>query len=354
MMTSMPEAKVQRDKILKVLVTGGAGYIGSHTCLELLRRGLDVHVIDNLDNGSVEALTRVNRLSNRDLAFTECDVRDANLLDTVFAKFQPDAIIHFAGLKAVGESTTKPAVYYDVNVGGTAVLLGAMERAGCNNIVFSSSATVYGEPQYLPCDEDHPLNPINPYGRTKLMGENLLQDWAIAQPKSRHAVALRYFNPVGADPSGEIGEDPSDTPNNLMPYISQVAVGRRDFLQVFGNDYDTVDGTGVRDYIHVVDLARSHVAAVDHIRKLKPFEALNIGTGSGQSVMQMVHEFETQSGSKIMYEFAARRPGDAAEVWADASKAREKIGFQARLGAQEMCRDTWRWQSENPNGYQKA
>ena len=337
-----------------MLITGGAGYIGSHTCLELLRAGYNVQVVDNLDNGNVEALTRVKRLSNRDLAFTKCDVRDAKLLDEVFAGFQPDVVIHYAGLKAVGESTTKPAVYYDVNVGGTAVLLGAMERVRCNNIVFSSSATVYGEPHYLPCDEDHPLNPINPYGRTKLIAENLLQDWSIAEPKSRRAVALRYFNPVGADPSGEIGEDPTDTPNNLMPYISQVAVGRRDFLQIFGNDYDTIDGTGVRDYIHVVDLARAHLAAVHHIRTLKPFEAFNIGTGSGLSVMQMVHEFETQSGSQIIYKFASRRPGDAAKVWADVSRAKEKIGFRARLGAPEMCRDTWRWQSANPNGYQKT
>lgn len=339
---------------MKVLVTGGAGYIGSHTCLELLRRGFEVHVIDNLDNGSVEALTRVKRLSNRDLAFTECDVRDANSLDTVFAKFRPDAIIHFAGLKAVGESTTKPAVYYDVNVGGTAVLLGAMERAGCNNIVFSSSATVYGEPQYLPCDEDHPLNPINPYGRTKLIGENLLKDWSIAEPKSRRAIALRYFNPVGANPSGEIGEDPTDTPNNLMPYISQVAVGRRDYLHVFGNDYETVDGTGVRDYIHVVDLARAHVAAVDHIQELRPFEAVNIGTGNGISVLQMVFEFEQQSSNKVNYKTAPRRPGDAAEVWADVSKAKRMLGFNAKFGVSEMCRDTWRWQSANPNGYQES
>ena len=339
---------------MKVLVTGGAGYIGSHTCLELLRRGFEVRVIDNLDNGSVEALTRVKRLSNRDLAFTECDVRDANSLDVVFAKFQPDAIIHFAGLKAVGESTTMPAVYYDVNVGGTAVLLGAMERAGCNNIVFSSSATVYGEPQYLPCDEDHPLNPINPYGRTKLIGENLLQDWSIAEPKNRRAVALRYFNPVGADPSGKIGEDPTDTPNNLMPFISQVAVGRRNYLQVFGNNYDTVDGTGVRDYIHVVDLARAHVAAVDHIRELLPFEAINIGTGNGISVLQMVSEFEQKSSNKVNYQIAPRRSGDAAEVWADVSKAKHVLGFHAKFGVSEMCRDTWRWQSANPNGYQEA
>ena len=338
---------------MKVLVTGGAGYIGSHTCLKLLRRGYDVHVVDNLENSSVEVLRRVKQLTNRDLSFTECDVRDANSLDVVLAKFQPDAIIHFAGLKAVGESTTRPAVYYDVNVGGTAVLLGAMERAGCNNIVFSSSATVYGEPQYLPCDEDHPLNPINPYGRTKLIGENLLKDWSIAEPKSRRAVALRYFNPVGADPSGEIGEDPTDTPNNLMPYISQVAVGRKDYLHVFGNDYETVDGTGVRDYIHVVDLARAHVAAVDHIRELRPFEAINIGTGNGISVLQMVSEFEQKSSNKVNYQIAPRRPGDAAEVWADVSKAKRMLGFNAKFGVSEMCRDTWRWQSANPNGYQE-
>ena len=348
----MLEAKVRRDKILKVLVTGGAGYIGSHTCLELLRAGYDVHVVDNLDNGNVEALTRVKRLSNRDLAFTVCDVRDINSLDKVFAEFQPDAVIHFAGLKAVGESSARPALYYDVNVGGTATLLSAMERTGCDNIVFSSSATVYGEPKYLPCDENHMLSPMNPYGRTKLMGENLLQDWSSVSPKSRHAVALRYFNPVGADPSGEIGEDPNGTPNNLMPFISQVAVGRREYLQVFGDDYDTVDGTGVRDYIHVVDLALSHVAAVEHIQELQPFEAINVGTGSGTSVMQMVRKFEQQSGKKVNYQIAPRRLGDAAEVWADSSKAKLKLEFRAKFGATEMCRDTWRWQSANPNGYQ--
>ena len=336
---------------MKVLVTGGAGYIGSHTCLELLRSGYDVQVVDNLNNGNVEALDRVKRLTNRDLAFTGCDVRDVSSLDKVFAEFQPDAVIHFAGLKAVDESNALPALYYDVNVGGTAALLGAMERAGCDNIVFSSSATVYGEPQYLPCDENYPLCPINPYGRTKLMGENLLQDWSCAKPTSRHAVALRYFNPVGADPSGKIGEDPNDTPNNLMPFISQVAVGRRDYLQVFGNDYDTVDGTGVRDYIHVVDLARAHVAAVDYIEELAPFEAINIGTGNGISVLQMVSEFEQQSSKKINYQIAPRRPGDAAEVWADVSKAKRMIGFHAKFGVSEMCCDTWRWQSAHPNGY---
>jgi len=334
-------------------VTGGAGYIGSQTCLELLRTGYDVHVVDNLENGSAEAIRRVTLLSNRNLAFTESDVRDANSLDKVFAEFQPDAVIHFAGLKAVGESTTKPALYYDVNVGGTAVLLVAMERAGCNNIVFSSSATVYGEPQYLPCDEHHPLNPINPYGRTKLIGENLLQDWSMAEPKSRRAVALRYFNPVGADPSGKIGEDPNDTPNNLMPFISQVSVGRRECLQVFGDDYETIDGTGVRDYIHVVDLAQAHVAAVEQMNNLRPFEAINIGTGEGLSVLQMIKEFEKKSGKTVRYQIGPRRPGDAPAIWADATKALDKIGFKATCGIVEMCQDTWRWQSSNPTGYSK-
>lgn len=337
---------------MKVLITGGAGYIGSHTCLEMLRAGHTVHVVDNLDNGNIEALTRVKKLSNRDLAFTECDIRNVNLLDKVFADFQPDAVIHFAGLKAVGESAVKPVLYYDVNVGGTATLLDAMERASCNNIVFSSSATVYGEPQYLPCDELHPLNPMNPYGRTKLMGEALLKDWSSVSPTSRHAVALRYFNPVGADPSGQIGEDPNDIPNNLMPFVAQVAVGRRDSLKIFGNNYETIDGTGVRDYIHVVDLARAHVAAVDYIQELAPFEAINVGTGSGLSVLQIVREFEQQSNKQINYQIAPRRPGDAAEVWADVSKAERSLRFQANFGAPDMCRDTWRWQSANPNGYQ--
>ena len=337
---------------MKVLVTGGAGYIGSHTCLELLRSGHDVAVVDSLDNGNEEALARVQRLSNRTLEFSRCDVRDAHALDGIFDQFKPDAVIHFAGLKAVGESVTEPARYYDVNVGGTATLLGAMERAGCANIVFSSSATVYGEPQYLPCDENHPLSPINPYGRTKLMGENLLQDWSNAK-HGRHAVALRYFNPVGADDSGLIGEDPNGIPNNLMPFISQVAVGRRDCLQVFGDDYDTLDGTGVRDYIHVVDLAQAHVAAVEQLETLDAFEVINIGTGEGLSVLQMVHEFEKQSGKTVKFQIVSRRPGDAPAVWADAAKAINKIGFKATRGIVEMCQDTWRWQDANPMGYTK-
>lgn len=335
---------------MKVLVTGGAGYIGSHTCLELLRSGHEVSVVDSLYNGSEQALKRVQRLSNRTLEFSQCDVRDPHAVDKVIDQFKPDAVIHFAGLKAVGESVTEPARYYDVNVGGTATLLGAMERAGCANIVFSSSATVYGEPQYLPCDEDHPLNPINPYGRTKLMGENLLKDWSSAK-QGRHAVALRYFNPVGADASGLIGEDPNGIPNNLMPVISHVAVGRRDQLQVFGDDYDTIDGTGVRDYIHVVDVAKAHIAAVEQINTLEPFEVINIGTGNGLSVLQMVQEFEKQLGKNVAYQITQRRPGDAPAVWADATKAINKIGFKATRGITEMCVDTWRWQSENPTGY---
>lgn len=337
---------------MKILVTGGAGYIGSHTCLELLRSGHEVSVVDSLDNGSEEVLTRVQRLSNRTLDFSQCDVRDAQALDGIFDQFKPDAVVHFAGLKAVGESVAEPARYYDVNVGGTATLLGAMERAGCENIVFSSSATVYGDPQHLPCDENHPLNPINPYGRTKLMGENLLQDWSSAK-QARHAVALRYFNPVGADASNLIGEDPNGIPNNLMPFISQVAVGRREFLQVFGDDYDTIDGTGVRDYIHVVDLAEAHIAAVEQINTLEPFEVINIGTGVGLSVLQMVKEFEKQSGKTVRYQISQRRPGDAPAVWADATKASDKIGFRATRGIVEMCRDMWRWQSANPTGYAK-
>ena len=335
---------------MKVLVTGGAGYIGSHTCLELLRSGHDVAVVDNLDNGSEEALTRVQRLSNRALEFSQCDLRDAIALDGIFDQFQPDAVIHFAGLKAVGESVVEPARYYDVNVGGTATLLGAMERAHCANIVFSSSATVYGEPQYLPCDENHPLRPINPYGRTKLIGENLLEDWSSAK-QGRHAVALRYFNPVGSDASGHIGEDPNGTPNNLMPFVSQVAVGRRECLQVFGNDYETIDGTGVRDYIHVADLAQAHIAAMERINNLGSFEAINIGTGEGLSVLQVVKEFEIQSGRIVRYRISQRRKGDAPAVWAEVSKAFDKIGFKATRGIVEMCKDTWRWQSANPTGY---
>jgi UDP-glucose 4-epimerase len=340
------------EQSMKVLVTGGAGYIGSHTCLELLKSGHQVSVVDSLYNGSKEALTRVQRLSDRTLAFSQCDVRDASALARIFDKFKPDAVIHLAGLKAVAESIVEPERYYDFNVGGTATLLGAMERSGCGNIVFSSSATVYGDPQYLPCDENHPLEPINPYGRTKLMIEILLDDWSSAK-QSRHAVALRYFNPVGADASGLIGEDPNGIPDNLMPFISQVAVGRRECLQVFGDDYETIDGTGVRDYIHVVDLAQAHVDAVEKINTLSAFETINIGTGEGLSILQMVKEFERQSGKSVRYQISQRRPGDSPAVWAEISKALDKIGFRATRGIAEMCLDTWRWQSLNPMGYRE-
>ena len=335
---------------LRILVTGGAGYLGSHTCLELLRYGHEVHALDSLINGSLEALERVKRLSNTMLNFNKIDIRDARALEKVLGKARPDAIIHFAGLKSVVESFAEPELYFDVNVGGTAILLKAMERAGCNRIIFSSSATVYGEPRYLPCDESHPLKPINPYGRTKLVSENLLNDWVNAR-KGRHAVALRYFNPVGADVSGQIGEDPNGIPNNLMPLVAQVAGGRREYLKIYGDDYDTIDGTGVRDYIHVADLARAHVLAVEKITMLKPFDVVNVGTGIGLSVLQIVQEFENQSGRSVKFQMAPRRKGDAPAIWANVLKAFEELDFQAKYGVAEMCQDTWRWQAANPNGY---
>ena len=337
---------------MKVLVTGGAGYIGSHTSIELLRACHEVHVIDSFYNSHAEALERVQKLTNSKLHFTQCDIRDKDALDRAFVMFQPDVVIHFAGLKAVGESVADPARYHHVNVGGTAVLLGAMERVSCQNIVFSSSATVYGTPQYLPCDENHPTNPINPYGRTKLMVEELLQDWVEASSE-RSAVALRYFNPVGADASGQIGEDPKGIPNNLMPFVAQVAIGQREFLQVFGADYDTLDGTGVRDYIHVVDLAAAHVAAIERMKNLEPFEVINIGRGQGISVLEIVNAFEKVAGKPIPRKIMPRRFGDVPALWADASLANKKLDFEAKLNISEMCIDTWRWQRLNPNGLEK-
>ena len=335
---------------MRVLVTGGAGYIGSHTCLELLRAGHVVYVVDSLYNGHVEAIKRVGRLSNRELGFSKCDIRDAAALDRVFTEFKPEAVVHFAGLKAVGESVAVPARYYDVNVGGTAVLLGAMERAQCETIVFSSSATVYGEPEYLPYDEAHPTKPVNPYGRTKLASEELLRDWSGAI-SGRHAVALRYFNPVGADFSGEIGEDPNGVPNNLMPFVAQVAVGRRDVLQVYGDDYETRDGTGERDYIHVTDLALAHVAALERIEGLSPFEAINVGSGAGTSVMELVKEFRSVSGAEVAIQVVGRRSGDLPAFWADAKLAKLKLRWEVSSTLHDMCLDTWRWQSKNPSGF---
>ena len=335
---------------MKVLVTGGAGYIGSHTCLKLLEKKHSIHVVDNLSNSHLTSLDRVRKLTNTNFDFSNCDIRDFAQLSSIMKGFKPDVVLHFAGLKSVSESVSSPALYYDVNVGGTAVLLQAMDNIGCANIVFSSSATVYGIPQYLPCDEKHPLSPVNPYGKSKLMAETVLQDWCSSQSE-RTSISLRYFNPVGADPSGEIGEDPIGVPSNLMPFVSQVAIGRKNSVKIFGVDYETVDGTGVRDYIHVVDLAVAHILAIESSDKLHGFEAINIGTGNGISVLQLINEFEKQSQRLIPIEVTDRRPGDVAECWADNKLAFSRLGFKTSMGIKEMCRDTWNWQSSNPLGY---
>jgi len=333
-----------------ILVTGGAGYIGSHTCLELLEAGWKVVVLDNLSNSSAESLRRVQEMAGRELAFIEGDMRDRAVLERIFAEHAVAAVIHFAGLKAVGESCTVPLRYYDNNLTGTIGLLEAMDRADCRNIIFSSSATVYGDPASLPITEDFPLSTTNPYGRTKLFIEDILRDLCAADTRWR-AVLLRYFNPVGAHPDGRIGEDPRDIPNNLMPYIMQVAIGRRDRLEVFGDDYDTPDGTGVRDYIHVVDLARGHLAALDHLDELSGCTAINLGTGRGYSVLEMVKAAEKASGRPVPYRIVGRRPGDIAACWADPSLAAELLGWRAELDIDRMCADHWRWQSANPDGY---
>ncbi len=333
-----------------ILVTGGAGYIGSHTCLELLQAGWEVVVLDNLSNSSAESLRRVRNMAGRELTFIEGDMRDQDVLERIFAEHAFAAVIHFAGLKAVGESCTVPLRYYDNNLTGTIRLLEAMAIGGCRNIIFSSSATVYGDPASLPITEDFPLSATNPYGRTKLYIEDILRDICAADPRW-HAVLLRYFNPVGAHPDGRIGEDPRDIPNNLMPYIMQVAIGRRDRLDVFGDDYDTPDGTGVRDYIHVVDLAKGHLAALDHLADLAGCTAINLGTGRGYSVLEMVKAAEKASGRPVPYRIVGRRPGDIAACWADPSLAAELLGWRAELDIDRMCADHWRWQSANPEGY---
>mgnify|MGYP006147518735 CR=1 FL=1 len=335
---------------MKVLVTGGAGYIGSHTCIELLTAGHEVCVIDNLSNGHIEAIERVKRLSNKNLTFFKLDIRDSAALKLIFSEFNPESVIHFAGLKAVAESVLEPLNYYDVNVNGTTSLLNAMAVTNCINFVFSSSATVYGKPDYLPYDEEHSTRPVNPYGRTKLMTENILNDWSSTNIK-RRATALRYFNPVGAHPSTLIGEDPLGIPNNLMPFIAQVAVGSRDILNIFGDDYDTFDGTGVRDYIHVVDLARAHVAAIEKQQDLNSFEIINLGSGKGTSVLELVKAFELISGVNIKINISNRRDGDLDESWANPTKAFEKIGWKTVFNISDMCRDTWAWQKNNPQGY---
>jgi UDP-glucose 4-epimerase len=334
---------------MRVLVTGGAGYIGSHTCVELLKAGHEVFVIDNLCNGHETALDRVRDITNCELQFMNADIRDTNALDKIFSTYKPEAVIHFAGLKAVGESVADPLNYYDVNVCGSISLLKAMSKAGCNSIVFSSSATVYGEPQYLPYDEKHPTNPINPYGRSKLIIENIINDWTKVI-LIRKGVILRYFNPVGAHESGQIGEEPIGTPNNLMPFISQVASGRRNHLNIFGNDYDTLDGTGARDYIHVVDLALAHTIALSQ-NKLNTFEVFNIGAGKSTTVIELLKKFKEASGVTIEFKYLPRREGDLAAFWADSSKAFEKMSWQPERSIKKICEDTWRWNKNNPIGY---
>lgn len=335
-----------------LLVTGGAGYIGSHTCVELLEAGHELVVLDNLCNSSREALRRVERISGKSLTFIEGDVRDAATLDRLFADHVIDAVIHFAGLKAVGESVEIPLSYYDNNVTGTLTLLAAMRRHSVTSLVFSSSATVYGDPHQVPITEDFPLSATNPYGRSKLIVEDMLRDLHRAEP-DWSIMILRYFNPVGAHESGLIGEDPQDIPNNLMPFIAQVAVGKREFLSVYGNDYPTADGTGVRDYLHVVDLAIGHTQAIDALAKATPGRlcTCNLGTGRGYSVLDVVRAFERVSGRKIPHVLAARRPGDIAACYADPTRAERELGWKAVRGLDEMCADAWRWQCGNPQGY---
>jgi UDP-glucose 4-epimerase len=334
----------------RILVTGGAGYIGSHTCVELLQAGHEVVVVDNLCNSSSAAIGRIERIAGRKVAFHECDVRDAEALRGIFREHAIDAVLHFAGLKAVDESVAQPLRYYENNVGGTLALCEAMADAGVRQLVFSSSATVYGDPDAVPVREDHPLRPTNPYGRSKTMVEAILQDLFCSDPAWKIAL-LRYFNPVGAHESGLIGEDPGGVPNNLMPYIAQVAVGRREALNVHGNDYPTPDGTGVRDYIHVVDLARGHLAALEKLATTREVLTVNLGTGRGYSVLEMVEAFRKASGKEIPYRIVSRRPGDVASCYADPTLAARLLGWRAERGLDQMCRDVWHWQSMNPDGY---
>ena len=337
---------------MKILVAGGAGYIGSHTCIELLDAGHDVIVVDNLYNSSLEALRRVERIAGRAVQFYRADIRDRSALAAIFSGHAIDAVINFAGLKAVGESVAKPLLYYDNNVAGMIALAETMALFAVKTLVFSSSATVYGDPASLPIREDFPLSATNAYGRSKLMIEDLLRDLFGSDADWKIAL-LRYFNPVGAHRSGLIGEDPNDIPNNLMPYVAQVAVGRLPQLSVYGGDYPTHDGTGVRDYIHVVDLARGHLRALEALRRDSAGRVLtvNLGTGTGYSVLDMVRAFAAASGREVPYRIVARRPGDVAACFADPTLARELIGWRAELGIDAMCADTWRWQSNNPNGY---
>ncbi|GAF51727.1 LOW QUALITY PROTEIN: UDP-glucose 4-epimerase [Psychrobacter sp. JCM 18900] len=352
------------ESIMKnqILVTGGAGYIGSHTCIALHEAGYDIVVYDNLSNSSREAINRVSTLIGQTVDFIEGDIRDPDLLREVFASHEFFGVIHFAGLKAVGESVAKPLLYYNNNVSGTINLLEVMAEYNIKNLVFSSSATVYGDPESLPIDESSKRSCTNPYGQSKLAVEHILEDLAVSDD-SWNLITLRYFNPVGAHSSGQIGEDPNDIPNNLMPYISQVAVGKLDKLSIFGNDYPTVDGTGVRDFIHVTDLVQGHVSALNYLEqrtssrnssdmtKSVGFLPINLGTGKGTSVLELVSAFSEISGQSIPYQFTGHRAGDIASCYASADKAKTLLGWQAKLSIADMCQDTWRWQSMNPNGY---
>lgn len=338
---------------MRILVTGGAGFIGSHTVLELLEKGYDVTVIDNLVNSSEEALKRVEKLTGKSVRFIKGDVRDKALLDSIFDTDKIDAAIHFAGLKAVGESVAKPIEYYDNNLNSTLTLVKSMREHGCKNIIFSSSATVYSGDNEMPLRETSKIgNCTNPYGWTKYMSEIILSDMAKAD-KEWSVILLRYFNPIGAHKSGMIGEDPQGIPANLMPYITKVAIGKLPYLNVFGDDYDTHDGTGVRDYIHVVDLAKGHVAVIDYMLKHKGTEVFNLGTGVGYSVLDMVKAFEEVSGKKVPYKIVARRPGDLATVYSSPEKSLKELGWKAEYNLLDMCRDSYNWQSKNPNGYKE-
>ena len=336
---------------MKILVTGGAGYIGSHTCVELLNAGYEVVILDNLYNASEKAVDRIKEITGKDLTFYKADILDKEAMDKIFADEKPDCVIHFAGLKAVGESVVKPLEYYQNNITGTLNLCEVMRKNGCKNIIFSSSATVYGNPAFIPITEECPKGtPTNPYGWTKWMIEQILTDLHTADPEW-NVILLRYFNPIGAHESGRIGEDPNGIPNNLMPYITQVAAGRLKCLGVFGDDYPTHDGTGVRDYIHVVDLAKGHVKAIEYSAVHKGTEVFNLGTGVGYSVLDIVKAFEKANSIKIPYVIKPRRAGDIAECFADATKAKNVLGWVAEKNLEDMCRDSWNWQSNNVNGY---
>ena len=336
---------------MKILVTGGAGYIGSHTCVELLNNGYEVVVMDNLYNASEKAVERVQQITGKTLKFYNADMLDQPAMDQIFEAEKPDAVIHFAGYKAVGESVVKPIEYYHNNMTGTLLLCDTMRKHGCKNIIFSSSATVYGDPLQIPISEECPKqNPTNPYGQTKTMLEQVLMDIHRADPEW-NVTLLRYFNPIGAHKSGLIGEDPKGIPNNLLPYVAQVAIGKLKCVGVFGNDYDTPDGTGVRDYIHVVDLARGHVKALEKFKENKGVLIYNLGTGHGYSVLQVIAAFSKACGKEIPYEIKPRRAGDIATCYCTPAKAKAELGWEAEYGIEEMCADSWRWQSQNPNGY---